>query len=137
MPFEQRVKIIDKYHSKSQKLKSTNLANEITVGSYVSLKSLPLYNIGTIGVIVKEGQPKIGQLSEHVFALRDCKSFKFKIKTPENFKDSVLNITEMPPPPSPSKNDCTAQSLNIQQSQPLTGSLSNNFYFNINFFIHT
>ena len=126
MPFEQRAKLIDKYHSKSQKLKSNSLANEITVGSYVSLKSLPLYNIGTIGITVKDGQPKIGQLNEHVFALRDCKSFKFKIKTPDSFKESALNITEMPPPPSPTI-DGSTQPLNIQQNQPLTGSLSKIF----------
>jgi len=124
MPFEQRVKLLDKYHSKSQKLKSSNLANEITVGSYVTLKSLPLYNSGTIGITVKEGQPKIGQLNEHVFALRECKSYKFRIKTAENFKETFLNITEMPPPSFPSTNDGSAQSLNIQHNQPLTGSLS-------------
>ncbi len=91
MPFEQRAKLIDKYHSKSQKSKSNNILNEITVGSFVSLKSLPLYNIGTVALTVKDGQPRIGQLNEHVFALRDSKSYKFKIKNTDYFKDAYFN----------------------------------------------
>jgi hypothetical protein len=129
MPFEQRAKLIDKYHSKSQKSKSNNILNEITVGSFVSLKSLPLYNIGTVALTVKDGQPRIGQLNEHVFALRDSKSYKFKIKNTDYFKDAYFNNNinnnsnnaDMPPPPSPTV-DISAQ---IVTPQPLTGSLSN------------
>lgn len=124
MPHEQRAKLIDKYNSKSQKTKSNNLLNEIQVGCYVSLKSLPLYNVGTIGITCKDGQPKIGQLNEHVFSLRDCKSFKFKIKSPESFKDVLMGANEMPPPPSPSDQPQPQQQQQQPQQQPLIGSLS-------------
>ena len=61
MPFEHRIKLIEKYQSKAQKLKHVQ-ANEITVGSYVSLKTFPLYNSGTVAITIKAGQPKIGQI---------------------------------------------------------------------------
>ena len=39
MPYEQRVKLIDKYQTKYQKSKS-NTSNEITVGSLVSHQNI-------------------------------------------------------------------------------------------------
>lgn len=116
MPFEQRAKLIDKYQSKLQKSKSSSGGNEITVGSYVSLKSLPLYNNGTVGFTVKDGVPRIGQINEHVFLFRDTKSFKFKLKSADGFTDINGASVEMPPPPSPSEPPPPPPA-------PLTGSL--------------
>ncbi len=119
MPFEQRAKLVDKYQAKIQKSKSSqSVSNEITVGSYVSLKSLPLYNSGTIAFSCKEGMPKLGQIGEHVFMLRDTKTFKFSIKSAESFTDNNGSVNEMPPPPSPS--DVLSSSAS---AMPLTGSL--------------
>lgn len=118
MPFEQRAKLIDKYQSKLQKSKSSSSGNEITVGSYVSLKSLPLYNHGTIGFTVKDGQPRIGQINEHVFMFRDSKAFKFKLRTTESLTNG--SSVEMPPPPSPSN----VPPQPPPPPAPLTGSLS-------------
>ena len=97
MPYEHRCKQIEKYQSKAHKLKNSQ-TSEITVGSYVSLKTFPLYNSGTIAITIKDGQPKIGQIMEHLFSFKDSKLFKFKLKSPENFKDG--GDKEMPPPAS-------------------------------------
>jgi len=103
MPFEQRAKLIDKYQSKLQKSKSCqSLSNEISVGSYVSLKSLPLYNSGTVAFTYRDGLPRLGQIAEHVFMFRDTKAFRFRVKPAESFADSSGVPVEMPPPPSPS-----------------------------------
>ena len=115
MPYEQRAKLLDKYQSKAQKSKSSSI-NEITLGSYVSLKALPLYNIGSIGFCVKDGIPMIGQINEHIFSYRDSKPYRFKVKNVENFRDnSTTNNTnvqaftsEMPPPPSPSASSASS-----------------------------
>ena len=137
MPYEQRAKLIDKYTAKYQKSKSNNV-NEITIGSVVCLKSLPLYNTGSIGFAVRAGQPKIGQISDHVFLYRDNKNYTFKVRPIESF-DNIVNSTgsggatnEMPPPPSPSVvMDFTcapAQSgATSNITQPLTGSLSKRY----------
>jgi hypothetical protein len=68
------------------------------VGSYVSLKTFPLYNSGTVAITINDGQPKIGQIMEHLFSFKDSKFFKFKLKAPDSFKDSLRD--EMPPPAS-------------------------------------
>ncbi len=100
MPFEHRVKLIEKYQSKAHKLKLTQ-SNDITVGSYVSLKTFPLYNSGTIAVTIKDGQPKIGQIMEHLFSFKDSKLFKFKLKIPDSFKENDKCAFDMPPPALP------------------------------------
>ncbi len=125
MPFEQRAKMIDKYQSKLHKSKSSTTGNELTIGSYVSLKSLPLYNIGTIGITVKDGVPKIGQLNEHVFMFRDNKPFKFKIKTVESLADLSTPTIEMPPPTFSQSPDLAPLTNTPTPSIPLIGSLSN------------
>ena len=123
MPFEQRAKLVDKYQSKLQKSKSATSggnSNEILVGSYVSLKSLPIYNSGAVGITVREGLPRIGQLNEHVFMFRDSKSFKFRVKSAESFTDlsqAAAVAGDMPPPPSPDTATAPAPPM------PLTGSL--------------
>ena len=132
MPYEQRAKLIDKYQAKYQKSKSSSIS-EITIGSLVCLKSLPLYNVGSIGFVVRNGQPKIGQINEHVFNYRDNKQYTFKVRPVESF-EHIVNITsnsvnEMPPPPSPSMMDFSSNNTSTTTtSQPnqtlLTGSLS-------------
>lgn len=119
MPFEQRAKLIEKYQSKQQKSKSSSSSSstEISVGSYVSLKSLPLYNNGTVGFTVKDGMPRLGQINEHVFMLRDQKAFKFKTKPADSFIDINGQSVDMPPPPSPSDQPP------LLLPTPLTGSL--------------
>jgi E3 ubiquitin-protein ligase EDD1 len=97
MPYEHRCKLIEKYQSKAHKLKTVQ-TNDLTVGSYVSLKTFPLYNSGTVAITIKDGQPKIGQIMEHLFSFKDSKLFKFKLKPPDSFKDSIRD--EMPPPAS-------------------------------------
>lgn len=110
MPYELRAKLVDKFQAKSQKARS-NSANEISVGSYVSLKSLPLYSAGAAAISYRDGQARLGQVTESVFSLRDAKPFKFKVRSAESFRDASL--VEMPPPPSPSG----------QEALPATGSL--------------
>ncbi len=81
MPYEHRVKLIEKYQSKAHKLKLTQ-SNDITVGSYVSLKTFPLYNSGTIAVTIKDGQTKIGQIMEHfLLKIRNCSNLSLKLLT--------------------------------------------------------
>ena len=101
MPYEHRVKLIDKYQSKANKLKHSQ-TSEITVGSYVSLKTFPLYSSGTIAITAKDGQPKIGQIMEHLFSFKDSKLCKFKLKAPESFREIDKGPFEMPPPALPS-----------------------------------
>ena len=110
MPYEQRVKLLEKYQSNYQKTK-TSSSNEITLGSLVSLvnerkrvvnfflflfknfllkvclKSLPLYNSGSVCFTVTNGQPKIGQISENVFSYRDNKFYSFKVRTIDRYKN--------------------------------------------------
>lgn len=125
MPYDLRLKQIDKYQTKSQQKSKSNQPqnqlqnNEISVGSLVCLKSLPLYNIGTIGITVKDGQPRIGQLNEHVFSYRDNKFYKFKIKSLENISKFLLNQSQS----INTSNQQQQQQQQIVQIQPVQGSL--------------
>jgi len=114
MPYEYRAKAVDKYLAKTQKSKSIN---DIVMGSYVSLKSSPLYTIGSTGFCIKNGVARIGQINEHLFSFRDTKGFKFKLKPVEQFKE----MTVMPPPQPPTTDFSQAPQAPVP-TQP-TGSL--------------
>lgn len=108
MPYDLRLKAFEKQQSKLQSKSKSNLS-EIVVGSLVSLKSLPVFNTGTFGLTVREGQPFVGQLTEHVFSYRENKSYKFKVKKASSF------LAELNPNPS-SPNLISPQTHVIQGS---------------------
>ena len=55
------------------------------------LKSLPLYNSGSVCFTVTNGQPKIGQIHENVFSYRDNKFYSFKVRTIDRYKKIKIN----------------------------------------------
>lgn len=93
MPYDLRLKAFEKQQSKIQS-KSKSSLSDIVVGSFVSLKSLPVFNSGTFGLTVRDGQPFVGQLAEHVFSYRENKNYKFKVKKAHLF------LTELNPNPN-------------------------------------
>lgn len=104
LPYEQRVKCIDKYQSKLQKIKISNQSqslnsinnnniNDFAVGSFVCLKSVPVFNAGSLAICIKDScAPCIGQLAEHVFHIKENRPYRFKIKS--NYKR--LSPTQLP-----------------------------------------
>jgi hypothetical protein len=88
MPYELRAKAIDKYQSKAHKSKSCS-SSDFTLGSVVSLKSLPLFNAGSLAIAVRDGMPLLGQLLEHVFLFRDTKPYKFRVKSLESLRSET------------------------------------------------
>ncbi|RNA07304.1 E3 ubiquitin- ligase UBR5-like, partial [Brachionus plicatilis] len=109
MPYDLRLKAFEKQQTKSQSKAKSN-SSEISVGSIVSLKSLPIFNTGTFGMTVREGQPFVGQLTEHVFSYRENKAYKFKVKKASSF------LTEQNSTP-------TSPTLTSPQTQVIQGSL--------------
>lgn len=107
MPYDLRLKVFEKQQSKSQS-KSKSNSSDIVVGSLVSLKSLPVFNSGTFGITVRDGQPFVGQLAEHVFSYRENKTYKFKVRK------ASLFLTEL--------NSSSANSTS-PQTQVIQGSL--------------
>jgi E3 ubiquitin-protein ligase EDD1 len=88
--YDYRAKLFDKYQSKLLKYKSSSGgSSEMAVGSYVSLKSLPVYSIGTLGFTIKDGLPLLGELTEQVFNYRDTtKMYRFKLRSLESLKEN-------------------------------------------------
>ena len=151
MPFEQRVKLIEKYQlkaaQKSSKSSSSSAqsssstaagatstlassssgsGSEITVGSLVSLKSLPVYSVGTIAFYVKDGQPRLGQLNEHVFAMRDAsKAYKFRVKSADQLREAITSSLSAAILGGPQQQQETAAMSGLQTALSSTlGSLS-------------
>lgn len=89
MPAEQRAKCVEKYISKSLKVKqeigggvaSTSSNGELTTGSLVCMKSAPLLHAGSLAIGWRDGLvPCLGELKEHVFHYRDSsRPYKFRI----------------------------------------------------------
>ncbi len=121
MPFEHRAKLVDKFQSKTHKMKIMQ-SNEICVGSYVCLKTLPLYNSGTIAFTVKDGQPRLGQSTEHLFSLRDTKTGKFRIRTAESFRCDATKDDYHAPMDNGNSNMTTTATAAASQYDTTTGN---------------
>ena len=70
-------------------------SGEITVGSQVCLRKVPMYHSGSIGFTVAGGVPKVGQLLNAAWNVTDTCRFKIiqppkKPKLPELPKEKVI-----------------------------------------------
>lgn len=53
LPFQQRARLWEKHRARSRKQRpSSNSAQEVTVGSLVTMKSSPMYQPGAIGILL-------------------------------------------------------------------------------------
>ena len=96
-------------------------SGEITVGSQVCLRKVPMYHSGSIGFTVAGGVPKVGQLLNAAWNVTDTCRFKIiqppkKPKLPELPKEKEkqkedYDTASMPPPPSPASSTCSDGSL--------------------------
>ena len=106
-------------HASSQTNHSSS--SDITVGSQVCLRKVPMYHSGSIGFTVAGGVPKVGQLLNSAWNVTDTCRFKIiqppkKPKLPELPKEKEkqkedYDTASMPPPPSPASSTCSDGSL--------------------------
>merc|ERR1712016_138024 len=101
-------------------------SSEITVGSQVCLRKVPMYHSGSIGFTVAGGIPKVGQLLNAAWNITDTCRFKIiqppkRPKLPElprqDKQKEEYDSASMPPPLSPASSTCSDGSMNMTRRQ--------------------